>query len=55
VPKDRNAPLLTICARGKRSLYGLLLLKAHGYRDVKSIAGGMNAWIEAGLSTELGG
>ena len=55
VPKDRNAPLLTICARGKRSLYGLLLLKAQGYRDVKSIAGGMSAWIEAGLSTELGG
>ena len=54
VPKDRNTPLLTICARGKRSLYGLLLLKAQGYRDVKSIAGGMNAWIEAGLSTELG-
>ena len=55
VPKDRNAPLLTICARGKRSLYGLLLLKAQGYRDVKSIAGGMHAWIEAGLPTELGG
>jgi rhodanese-related sulfurtransferase len=55
VPNDRNTPLLTICARGKRSLYGLLLLKAHGYRDVKSVAGGMNAWIEAGLPTELGG
>jgi cysteine synthase/rhodanese-related sulfurtransferase len=55
VPKDRNAPLLAICARGKRSLYGLLLLKAQGYRDVKSIAGGMHAWIEAGLPTELGG
>jgi rhodanese-related sulfurtransferase len=55
VPRDRNAPLLTICARGKRSLYGLLLLKAQGYRDVKSIAGGMKAWSEAGLSTEIGG
>jgi cysteine synthase/rhodanese-related sulfurtransferase len=55
VPKDRNAPILTICARGKRSLYGLLLLKAQGYRDVKSIAGGMSAWTDAGLSTELGG
>jgi rhodanese-related sulfurtransferase len=32
----------------------LLLLKAQGYRDVKSIAGGMKAWSEAGLSTEIG-
>ena len=55
VPSDRSAPLLTVCARGKRSLYGLLLLKARGYRDVKSVAGGLNAWIEAGLPTELGG
>jgi len=55
VPSDRSAPVLTVCARGKRSLYGLLLLKARGYRDVKSVAGGLNAWIEAGLPTELGG
>ena len=55
VPRDLNAPILTICARGKRSLYGLLLLKACGYRNVKSVSGGMNAWIEAGLPTEIGG
>jgi len=54
VPADRNHPLLTICARGKRSLYALLLLKAQGYRDVKSVSGGMHAWTEAGLPTELG-
>jgi cysteine synthase/rhodanese-related sulfurtransferase len=52
VPKDRNTPILTICARGKRSLYGQLLLKANGYHDVKSIAGGMIAWMEAGLPTQ---
>jgi rhodanese-related sulfurtransferase len=28
------------------------LLKAQGYRDVKSVAGGMGAWVEAGLPTE---
>lgn len=49
LPADRNAPLVTICAAGTRSLYALLLLKAQGYRDVKSVAGGMNAWLEAGL------
>ena len=30
-------------------LYALLLLKAQGYSDVKSVAGGMGAWTEAGL------
>jgi cysteine synthase/rhodanese-related sulfurtransferase len=55
VPDDPNAPLLTICARGVRSLYGLLVLKAQGYRNVKSIRGGMHAWIDAGLPTDVGG
>jgi cysteine synthase/rhodanese-related sulfurtransferase len=54
LPTDRHAPVLTICARGKRSLYGLLLLKAMGYQNVKSIAGGMGAWVESGLPTQSG-
>jgi rhodanese-related sulfurtransferase len=54
LPPDRLAPVITICARGKRSLYGLLLLKAQGYQNVKSIAGGMGAWVESGLPTESG-
>jgi len=54
LPADRSAPVVTICARGKRSLYGLLLLKARGYQHVKSVAGGMGAWSESGLPTESG-
>jgi cysteine synthase/rhodanese-related sulfurtransferase len=54
LPTDRSAPVVTICARGKRSLYGLLLLKAQGYQNVKSIAGGMGAWVESGLPTQSG-
>jgi rhodanese-related sulfurtransferase len=54
LPQDRSAPVVTICARGKRSLYGLLLLKAQGYQNVKSIAGGMGAWVESGLPTQSG-
>jgi cysteine synthase/rhodanese-related sulfurtransferase len=54
LPLDRSAPVVTICARGKRSLYGLLLLKAQGYQNVKSIAGGMGAWVESGLPTQSG-
>ena len=54
LPTDRTAPIVTICAAGTRSLYALLLLKAQGYQDVKSVAGGMGAWVEAGLPTSSG-
>jgi cysteine synthase/rhodanese-related sulfurtransferase len=54
LPPDRSTPVVTICARGKRSLYGLLLLKARGYQNVKSVAGGMGAWVESGLPTQSG-
>ena len=54
LPADRTAPIVTICAAGTRSLYALLLLKAQGYQDVKSVAGGMGAWVEAGLPTSSG-
>ncbi len=52
LPSDHHAPVITICARGKRSLYGLLLLKARGYQNVKSVEGGMGAWVQAGLPTD---
>lgn len=55
LPVDRDAPIVTICAAGKRSLYALLLLKAQGYRDVKSVSGGIAAWSESGLPTVSGG
>lgn len=52
LPVDKEARVVTICAAGTRSLYALLLLKAQGYRDVKSVAGGMGAWVSAGLPAE---
>lgn len=51
LPDDRNAPIVTLCAAGKRSLYAMIMLKAQGYRDVKSVAGGIQAWSERGLAT----
>ncbi len=51
LPVDRDAPVVTICAAGISSVYALLLLKAQGYRDVRSVAGGMRAWAQAGLPT----
>ena len=46
-----RTPVLAICAGGTRSLYATLLLKAQCYTNVKNVAGGMGAWVEAGLPT----
>ncbi len=54
LPEDLDAPIVTFCAKGKRSVYGMLLLKAQGYRNVKSVYGGMDGWVEAGLPTTAG-
>lgn len=51
VPADHDAPILTICATGVRSLYAQLLLKAQGYTTVKNVKGGIAAWMAAGLPT----
>jgi cysteine synthase/rhodanese-related sulfurtransferase len=51
LPADPSAPVVTICAAGTRSLYALLILKAKGYTDVKSVDGGIGAWVQAGLPT----
>ena len=53
LPEDKNAPILAVCKVGERSLSGMLLLKARGYRDVKSVKGGLDAWVAAGLPTEV--
>jgi cysteine synthase/rhodanese-related sulfurtransferase len=52
LPEDKARPIVTICKVGERSLYGMLLLKAMGHRDVKSVRGGLQAWTAAGLPVE---
>jgi cysteine synthase/rhodanese-related sulfurtransferase len=52
LPEDKDKPVVTICKVGERSLYGMLILKAMGYRLVKNVRGGLDAWIAAGLPTE---
>ena len=49
LPADRNTRIVTVCAVGKRSLRGMLLLKSMGYNNVRNLEGGMKAWNEAGL------
>lgn len=52
LPKDLDAPILSICQRGNASLSGVLVLKSLGYRNVKSVNGGTIAWREKGFLTE---
>ena len=46
---DRNAPVVIYCAGGTRSLFGAETLQQLGYAEVRSLAGGFNAWKSASL------
>lgn len=49
LPADKNAPIVLYCGSGHRSAMGLMTLRAFGYTNVKSMAGGTNAWTKEGL------
>lgn len=42
-------PVILVCAHGKRSAQCLKRLQAHGFTQVYSLVGGMQAWQNAGL------
>lgn len=41
---DPDRPYYLHCQAGVRSLRAVAFLRAHGFRDVRSVRGGMNAW-----------
>ncbi len=45
-------PVLVLCASGIRSLFAAESLLQLGYQDVRSVAGGYEAWKRTGLPTE---
>jgi adenylyltransferase/sulfurtransferase len=45
---DKDRPVLVYCAGGTRSALAAKSLQDLGYRDVRSLAGGFNAWKDAG-------
>ncbi len=45
---DRDAPVILYCAQGVRSLLGAMQLKAMGYREPISMAGGFQVWKSEG-------
>ncbi len=46
-------PVVTVCRSGQRSLYSADELLAAGFSDVKSLAGGLIAWVDAGQPVEI--
>lgn len=46
---DRDRPVLLYCRSGGRAALAACSLAAMGFSDVRSIAGGFQAWAEAGL------
>lgn len=49
---DCQQAVLTICAKGKQSLLAAAELHAAGFRNVRSVSGGLAAWQQAGLPVE---
>ncbi|MGH8624789.1 MAG: ThiF family adenylyltransferase, partial [Gammaproteobacteria bacterium] len=52
IPNFDRTVILT-CASGARSLFAGEALQRLGYRDVRSVKGGFNAWKDAGLPFEI--
>ena len=50
-PEDRNAPIVVVCNIGKFSKQAALHLKSRGYRNVRSVKGGLNEWVRKGFGT----
>jgi rhodanese-related sulfurtransferase len=49
---DPAVPIVTVCRVGARSLFVAEALQEAGLPEVKSLAGGLNAWIAAGQPLE---
>jgi len=47
-----EAPIIVMCHHGKRSMQVTAFLRQHGFEDVRSMAGGIDAWslgVDAGV------
>lgn len=52
---DRSRPAITICIFGPLGALGGKLLHDMGFTNVRILAGGVQAWIDAGLPVTLNG
>jgi cysteine synthase/rhodanese-related sulfurtransferase len=52
LPPDRASPIVMVCGIGKFSKYTTLYLKSMGYRNVRSMKGGINEWVRKNQPVE---
>jgi cysteine synthase/rhodanese-related sulfurtransferase len=52
LPEDREAAIVMVCGIGKFSKPTTLYLKSLGYRNVRSMKGGINEWVRKEYPTE---
>lgn len=52
VVKNKNLPLVLVCASGMRSRRAVAIAKKLGYENARSLTGGMGAWRAANLPVE---
>mgnify|MGYP001756716955 FL=1 len=50
--KNKNNPLILVCASGMRSRNAVSIAKKLGYENAHSLTGGMGAWRSASLPVE---
>ena len=51
LPASKEQAIVTVCSSAKRTIAATHLLMMEGYEDTRQLAGGMNAWVDAGLPT----
>jgi len=54
LPKDKDTPVLVMCASGVRAKRAVAQLRKAGFVNAAPVSGGMRAWREAGLPVEKG-
>lgn len=54
LPTNKALPLIVMCPSGSRAGRAAALLRRAGYEKAVALAGGTNAWREAGLPVEKG-
>ena len=50
--KNKNVPLLLVCATGARAQRAVAMAKKLGYEQAQAVSGGLKAWKDANLPVE---
>lgn len=50
--KHKGKPIIAVCRSGNRSVHACSVLKRAGFEKLHNLAGGMQAWDQAGLPKE---